>query len=100
MTREMLIQFLRNIPQSNQDPLSLASVAGNGAANDDVCMLQGCALLLHTLGMVDFDEASGVIRARSQTAKYALASLAAYVEGDLRIIDDWKTRGLDASVLS
>ncbi|MCU0511429.1 MAG: hypothetical protein MUE40_02550 [Anaerolineae bacterium] len=98
MSQAHLLHLLRHLPQSNQDAQTLAALAGT----DDVptlALLHGSALLLHTLGMVDFDPASQLIRARSQTAKYALASLAEYIAADLRLIDDWKTRGVENNLL-
>jgi hypothetical protein len=100
MTRDRLVHFLLNIPQSNQEALSLRQIAGNGITPDEISVLCGYMLVLHTLGMVDYDAAAGLVRARSQTAKYALTSLAAYVEADLRIIEDWKTRGIDSDMLA
>jgi hypothetical protein len=92
-----LARFLRSIPQSNQDSQTIRILADPDTSREMIAALEGCALLLYTLGVVDFNEATGHIRARSQTAKYALNSIAAYVEADLRIVDDWKTRGVDDS---
>lgn len=90
-----LARFLQGIPQSNQDARTIAELAGANSSAEIIAALQGCAYLLHTLGVVDFNPATGYIRARSQTAKYALNSIAAYVEADIRIVEDWKTRGAD-----
>jgi hypothetical protein len=100
MVRNRLIHFLLHIPQSNQAALPLAQIAESDSTEEELALLHGYALLLHTLGMVDFDDAGETLRARSQTAKYALTSLAAYVEADLRIVDDWKTRGIDDNLLA
>lgn len=86
---QQLADFLRRIPQSNQNAQALASLA-DGL---DVSLLQGYILMLKTIGLVKID-AHNQIQATSQTAKYTLNSLASYVEADLRWIDDWKTRGV------
>jgi hypothetical protein len=99
MSNTDIVYFLRQIPQSNQDAAPIHDLMNRPLSAVDSAGLYGYARLLHTLGMVDFDPETGTIRARSQTAKYALNSLAAYVENDLRIIDDWKTRGIGDNIL-
>lgn len=95
-----IVYFLRHIPQSNQEALPIHYLMQHSLDPVESASLYGYARLLHTLGVVDFDPDTGMIRARSQTAKYALNSLAAYVENDLRIIDDWKTRGIGNNILN
>ena len=85
-----LTRFLRNIPQSNQPPLAIDTIA----PDEDKSVLLGVALMLKTLGIVKLDE-NHLIQATSQTAKYMLHSLASYVEAGLPLIDDWHTRGID-----
>ncbi len=99
MSNTDIVHFLRQIPQSNQDAIPIHHLMTQRLSAVDSAGLYGYARLLHTLGMVDFDPETGMIRARSQTAKYALNSLAAYVEKDLRIIEDWKTRGIGDNIL-
>lgn len=96
-TRRLLAQFLRTIPQSNQDAQSLSQLADSleGPASCD--LLLGCAQMLSLLGMIALENSASAaearIRASSQTAKYALMSLADYFESEISLIDDWKTRG-------
>lgn len=99
MSNADIVYFLRQVPQSNQDAAPIHALMNRALSAVDSAGLYGYARLLHTLGVVDFDAETGMIRARSQTAKYALNSLAAYVENDLRIIDDWKTRGIGDNIL-
>lgn len=91
---EWLVQFLRSIPQSNQDARRLAELAGAESGSKERAQLHGAALLLRTLGIVEFDPETEMIRASAQTAKYALESLASYVEHQLPVVGDWKTRGV------
>lgn len=84
-----IAEFLRRIPQSNQDAKSIADLAEG--LNVDV--LHGYLLLLQTIGVVQLDDKLHV-RAASQTAKYMLESLASYVEADLQLVEDWQTRGV------
>lgn len=99
MSNKYIVSFLRQIPQSNQDAQTVHCLMNNQLDDIEIAVLYGYAQLLHTLGMVNFEVDTGMIRARSQTAKYALNSLASYVENDLRIIDDWKTRGIGDNIL-
>lgn len=94
MDSRQLAAFFRQIPQSNQSARTLTDLAGSDATGQHIAALQGCALVLHMLGLVDFDPRTALIRARSQTARYALISLSCYLEDDLRVVDDWKTRGV------
>jgi len=96
---KMLIpNFLRNIPQSNQDAQTIASLVDDGTDSEKLAILAGYSLLLQTLGVVEVELAHPIgqtmLRATSQAAKYALMSLASYVESDLRVVDDWRTRGV------
>lgn len=92
--RDKLLRFLRNIPQSNEAPKTIGEIAGTLASHEDIRLLTGAAWLLRTLGMVSYDDQSTQIRASAQTAKYALNSFAHYLENDLQVVDDWKTRGI------
>jgi 8-oxo-dGTP pyrophosphatase MutT (NUDIX family) len=93
MTSHKLIDFLRRIPQSNEDAVILNTLV----TEDDLAYFMGIATMLNLLGCISYDPAQMTIRASSQTAKYALNSLAYYVETDQRIISDWHTRGLQQS---
>ncbi len=84
-----LAQFLRRIPQSNQDAQPLDVVLPD--VNPE--FLRGVASLLQILGAVKMD-AEGRVQASSQTAKYFLMSLASYVETEVPIVDDWRSRGV------
>ncbi len=88
MSRE-LADFLRRIPQSNQDAQPLTTLL----PASDPEMLRGVALLLKTLGAVRLDE-EGRIQAASQTGKYFLMSLASYIEADLPLVENWRARGV------
>ncbi len=90
--RELLCQFLLNIPRSDSDSVPLSQLA----PQDAVAALEGCAWMLRLWGMVEFDPEQKLIRARSQTAKYALNSLAASLDADISLIENWKTRGVEA----
>jgi len=92
--RDQLLRFLRNIPQSNEPPKTIGELAGASASTEDIRLLIGAAWLLRILGVVSFDDRTNNIRASAQTAKYALNSLAHYLENDLKVVEDWKTRGI------
>lgn len=97
-TNPMIAQFLRHIPQSNQDAQALATLAPEDADTQTMALLYGVAVMLQMWGIVQI-EAHGNLRethlkATSQTAKYMLMSLAEYVEHGVTIVDDWKTRGI------
>jgi hypothetical protein len=96
--RTALAHFLRHIPQSNQPPAALASLLPPDADPALVCALEGFVVALQWLGAVERTE-SGV-RASSQTAKYTLNSLAAFVEAQAPLIADWHTRGLQPHPLA
>lgn len=88
MNRDIIINFLHNIPQSNQDAIHLHKLV----PPDTTDLFMGYATLLQTIGLVQLDGL--MIKATSQTAKYALMSLSSYVENELPIVADWKTRGV------
>lgn len=84
-----LAQFLRRIPQSNQEAQALSAVL----PGTDTELLRGFALLLKSLGAVRIDD-RGRIQAASQTGKYFLLSLASYVEAGLPLVENWHERGV------
>lgn len=84
-----LAQFLRHIPQSNQDAQPLEAVLPGVSPE----FLRGAISVLKTLGAVKMD-AEGRIQASSQTAKYFLMSLASYAESEVPIVEEWRTRGV------
>lgn len=96
MNSQIIASFLRRIPQSNQDAIHIEYIAEN--TNPDI--LYGYALMLQTIGLVQLNSTKH-IKATSQTAKYTLESLASFVENDLHLVDDWKTRGVhrEANIL-
>ena len=79
--RSRLAEWLRAIPQSRHDPRPLQELPGGDAIG------QGLAVLLETWGAVELSDAG--IRATSQPAYYFLHSLAAWVEADGHVIEDW-----------
>ena len=85
-----IAHFLRCIPQSNQPAQPIKTIA----EDIEPSVLLGFALMLKTIGVVQFDEEQN-IRATSQTAKYMLHSIASFVESDARWIEDWHTRGVN-----
>lgn len=88
-----LSAFLRAIPQSNQDALPLIHFG------EEQAWVQGVVDSLSLLGLLDYDAQAQTLRASSQTARYALLSLAYYAEMDQPIVDNWKQRGQHADVL-
>src|SRR5215207_9121838 len=92
--KDVIYHFLLHIPRSDNDPLPLSRLTPKdmSEASD---MLIGCAWMLRLWGMVEFDPDTLTIRARSQTAKYALNSLAASLQADIPLIENWKTRGVE-----
>jgi hypothetical protein len=92
--KDLIVSFLLHIPRSDNDPLPLSRLAPSDRP-DVVDALSGCAWMLRLWGMVDYDAEAQTIRARSQTAKYALNSLAASLQADLPLIENWKTRGVE-----
>lgn len=103
LSNQAIAQFLRDIPQSNQDKQTLQTTYGHNNS-DQIHMLCGIAKVLTMLGVVCLDEheetAQSLIRASSQTAKYTLMSFADYFERDAILIEDWKTRGIQENVLA
>lgn len=92
--RQVLAEFLRAIPQSNQEAAYIQSLIHKDTTEAAPFMM-GVAYFLKMWGIVWFDEDSGQIQATSQAAKYTLNSLAEYIANDLTIITDWKTRGVN-----
>ena len=94
----VLVRFLRSIPQSNQDRTTLGALAGADSTDEVIGALAGCARMLALLGVVEFTagEITGQseIRASTQTAKYALESLASYLESGQTLVADWRKRGI------
>jgi 8-oxo-dGTP pyrophosphatase MutT (NUDIX family) len=95
--KELITLFLRHIPQSNQDALHYEGICQRTLTSVETQTLYGFALALQLLGVVDFEGER--IRASSQTAKYTLNSLAEYMDSDLSLVNDWKTRGMYESPL-
>lgn len=97
----ILSTFLRSIPQSNQSALSLSELAGDNPDAQAIAVLHGYAQLLALLGLVTYSPsenfADSTVIARSQSARYTLHSLASYVDHDLVLIEDWHSRGVEAS---
>ncbi len=79
--RSRLAEWLRAIPQSRHNPRPIRELPGGDAIG------QGLAVLLETWGAVALSDAG--IRATSQPAYYFLHSLAAWVEADGHVIEDW-----------
>lgn len=95
--REQLADFLRAIPQSNQNATFIHELVAEEQSDLAACAV-GCAYFLKVWGLVSFDEDNRQIQATSQAAKYALNSLAEFIENDLSAIQDWKTRGVNRDV--
>lgn len=85
-----LANFLRCIPQSNQDAEHIQQLSQGLDPN----FLSGYATMLQTIGVIQLDE-YGYIKATSQTAKYMLESMASYVEANVSFVQDWQTRGVN-----
>lgn len=104
ISNQQLAHFLRSIPQSNQDPCTLGNIANTALSESDHSYIFGYLQSLRAFGIIQIHEngtAHGTkIQATSQTAKYALMSIADYVERDETIITDWKTRGVQDSPLA
>lgn len=96
--KQKLAEFLRQIPQSNEDALTLADLADDRSDEAEIRFLCGCAHMLDLIGVVQFTPGlpagTSRIKASAQTAKYTLMSLASYLEADIPIITDWKGRGV------
>jgi hypothetical protein len=91
--KDVICHFLLHIPRSDSEPLPLTRLTLKDMP-ETAEMLIGCAWMLHLWGMVEFDPVQQTIRAKSQTAKYALNSLAASLQADIPLIENWKTRGV------
>lgn len=98
----LFASFLRAIPQSNQAAQSIGQLAAQVGA--DAAQLYGAAQMLRAFGIVQIVEAdtpaNAQVQATSQTAKYALNSLASYIEHEQPIVPDWKLRGFKPTVLA
>lgn len=92
--KDVICHFLLHIPRSDNEPLPLTRLTPKDMLGVSD-MLIGCAWMLRLWGMVEFDPEKQTIRARSQTAKYALNSLAASLQADLALVENWKTRGVE-----
>ena len=92
--RQVLAEFLRAIPQSNQEAASIATLV-QGDTTEATPFVTGVAYFLKMWGIVWFDEDHKRIQATSQAAKYTLNSLAEFIANDLTLISDWKTRGVN-----
>lgn len=90
----MYERFLRAIPPSNQPAQPIEQLVGRENAQ----AATGFAHALQLWGLVSLEQ--GLIRATSQTAHYALLSLAEWMASDQTIINDWETRGLRPEVLA
>lgn len=88
-----LARFLRRIPPSNQSAAALSHLA----SDDQIEMLRGFVAALRLWGMVTHE--NDHVRATSQTAWYALHSLAEWIESGEPIVSDWHTRGLHSEAL-
>jgi len=98
LTKTLIPEYLRAIPQSNQNAQTIPQIMGDDLDDETLAMLVGYAFALQTLGVVQIKTgetfAQMQIQAASQTAKYALISLASYVESGEQLITDWHTRGV------
>jgi len=100
---QSIAEFLRHIPQSNQNKQTICEITQAVNSDGDIQMLYGVVWMLSVLGIVRLDETNptseALIQASSQTAKYALMSIADYIERDATIINDWSTRGIQENIL-
>jgi hypothetical protein len=92
--KDVICHFLLHIPRSDSESLPLTRLMLKDRLETSE-MLIGCAWMLRLWGMVEFDTEQQTISARSQTAKYALNSLAASLQADLLLVENWKTRGVE-----
>jgi hypothetical protein len=92
--KDVICHFLLNIPRSDNEPAPLSKLASPNTP-EAVAEIEGCAWMLRLWGMVEFDAEKKTIRAKSQTAKYALNSLASSLQADLSLIENWKARGVE-----
>lgn len=104
LSNQAIADFLRNIPQSNEDKKSLQNTYHPSDNPTQIAALYGIVKVLNMLGVVCLEEQDGIaeslIRASSQTAKYTLMSFADYFERNETLIEDWKTRGIQDNVLA
>lgn len=90
----LYVRFLRAIPPSNQPALPIADLVGEEHAN----LALGFAHALALWGLVRLQGDN--IQASSQTAYYALLSMAEWLAAGQPIIADWETRGVHFSPLT
>ncbi len=104
LSNAIIAQFLRDIPQSNQPVLSIKEICSASQDDLDYATLLGYARLLETIGVLHVELHSPLaesrLQASSQTAKYALLSLADFVSRNESIIADWKTRGIQDDIFA
>ncbi len=79
--RSLVAEWLRAIPQSRHEPVPLNTLPHGER------MGRALAVMLETWGAVELSEAG--IRAVSQSAYYLLHSLAAWLETEGHVIEDW-----------
>ncbi len=104
LSNQVIAEFLRHIPQSNQAKATLTSLYTQPYNPNELATLYGICRMLDLLGVVLIHEADVIdqvaIQASSQTAKYTLISIADYIEADTKIISDWETRGMKDNILA
>jgi hypothetical protein len=104
MSNQIIAEFLRQIPQSNYNKVTLQDSYIPDADSTDIATLYGVARMLAVLGVIHLDSkepiGESLIRASSQTAKYTLTSFADYFEREATIITDWETRGIQNNIFS
>lgn len=104
VSNQAIAEFLRQIPQSNQPKKAICNIHPSAKSEGDLQVLFGVIRMLVIFGIVSIESketiGQSLIQASSQTAKYALMSIADYFDRDATIITDWKTRGIQDNVLS
>lgn len=104
LSNQVIAEFLRHIPQSNQPKATLASLYTQTHNPNELATVYGICRMLDLLGVVSIYEADAIdqvaIQASSQTAKYTLISIADYIDTDTKIISDWETRGMQDNILA
>lgn len=94
MEKTRIAYFLRQIPRSDAYAIAIREMVEAG----EIGTCDGIARVLKLLGCVDYEASSQRIRASSQTAFYALRSLAFYVEAEQSLIGDWERRGVQTGL--
>lgn len=104
LSNQAIAEFLRQIPQSNHNKTTLQDTYITNANPTDIATLYGIVRTLEIFGVIHLDSkepiGESLIRASSQTAKYALISFADYFERKTAIITDWETRGIQNNIFS